>query len=78
MKQKQTETMNFGYQWGRMEGWDSQGVWDVHAAVFKTDNQGPTVWHRELRSVLRGSLDGRGVWGEWTHVCVWLSPLTVH
>ena len=43
MKQKQTETMNFGYQWGRMEGWDSQGVWDVHAAVFKTDNQGPTV-----------------------------------
>ena len=23
---------------------------------------------------LCGSLDGRGVWGEWTHVYVWLSP----
>ena len=24
----------------------------------------------ELHSMLRGGLDGRGVWGEWTHVCV--------
>ena len=28
--------------------------------------------------LLDGSLDGRGVWGEWIHVCVWLSPFTVH
>ena len=29
-----------------------------------TDNQqGPTVQHRELCSMLCGSLDGRGVWG---------------
>ena len=73
----QTKTMNFGYQWGRMEGRDSQGVWDphLHTAVFKMDNQqGPTVQHREVCSVLCGSLDGRGVWGEWIHVYVWLSP----
>ena len=47
-------------------GRDSQGVWDghVHTAIFKMDNQqGPTVQHRELCSVLCGSLDGRGVWG---------------
>ena len=36
----------------------------VHTAVFKTDNQqGPTVQHGELCSMLCGSLDGRGVWG---------------
>ena len=41
-------------------------VWDrhVHTAVFKVDNQqGPTVWHKELCSMLSGSQDGRGVWG---------------
>ena len=36
----------------------------VHTAVFKMDNQqGPTVQHRELCSMLCGSLEGRGVWG---------------
>ena len=48
--------------WGR----DNYGVWDqhVHTAVFKMDNQqGPTVYHWELCSVLYGSLDGREVWG---------------
>ena len=42
-----------------------KGVWEghVHTAIFKKDNQqGPTVQHRELCSMLRGSLDGRGVW----------------
>ena len=24
------------------------------------------------------SLDGRGVWGEWVHVCVWPSHFAVH
>ena len=34
----------------------------MHAAVFKVDHQqGPTVEHGELFSVLCGSLDGRGV-----------------
>ena len=50
---------------GKMGGRDSQGVWDrrVHTAIFKMDNQqGPTLWHRELCSMLCGSLDGRGVW----------------
>ena len=47
---------------GRIEEWESEGVWDghVHTAIFKTDNQqGPTVEHRELCSMSRGSLDGR-------------------
>ena len=35
----------------------------MYTAVFKMDNQqGPTVWHRELCSMLHGNLDGRGVW----------------
>ena len=36
----------YGYQGGRVQGRDSQGVWDwrVHTAVFKIDKQqGPTV-----------------------------------
>ena len=49
-----------------MKGRDSQGVWDGHGhtAIFKMDNQQErTVYHRELCSMLCGSLDGRGVWG---------------
>ena len=44
---------------------------DVYTAIFKMDNQqGPTVLHRELRSVLAGSLDGRGVSGRMgTCIC---------
>ena len=44
----------------------------VHTAVFKMNNrQGPAVQHRELCSVLCGSLDGRGVWGRMdTHICM--------
>ena len=35
-----------------------------HTDVFKMENQqGPTVQHRELCSVSRGSLGGSGVWG---------------
>ena len=33
---------------------------------------------RELCSMLCGSLDRRGVWGEWIHVYVWLSPFALH
>ena len=41
-------------------------------AKFKMDNQqGLTVKHRELRSMLCGSLDGRGVWGRMdTCICM--------
>ena len=49
-----------------MRGRGSWGIWDghIHTAVFKMDNQqGPTVQHTELCSVLCSSLDGRGVWG---------------
>ena len=44
----------------------------VHVAIFKMDNQqGPAVQHRELCSVLCGSLDERGVWGRMdTCVCM--------
>ena len=66
---------------GRMQGRDSYGVWDgyVHTDIFKVDNQqGPTVEHIELCSVLCGSLVGRGVWGEWISVYVWLSPFAAH
>ena len=43
----------------RGKGW---GDWCVHTAMFKTDDQQhPTVQHRELSSVLCGSLDWGGV-----------------
>ena len=43
----------------------------MHAAIFKMNNQqGPAV-HRDLCSVLYGSLDGRGVWGRMdTCICM--------
>ena len=33
------------------------------------NQQGPTAWHRELCSMLCGSLDGRGVW-ETMDTCI--------
>ena len=33
------------------------------------NQQGPTVWHRELCSMLSGSLDRRGAWGR-TDTCI--------
>ena len=36
----------------------------IRTVIFRKDNQqGPAVEHRELCSMLCGSLDGRGVWG---------------
>ena len=57
---------------GRVGGRDSQGVWNVHTVIFKVDNQqGPTVQHRKLYSMLCGSLDGRGAWGRMnTCICM--------
>ena len=55
-------------------GWgDSYRVWDgrVQAALFKMDNQqGRTIWHRELCSMFCGSLNGRDFEGEWIDVYV--------
>ena len=41
-------------------------------AVFNMDSQqGPAYQHRELCSLLCGSLDGRGVWGRMdTCICI--------
>ena len=39
-----------------------EGIWDrhVHSAILKMDNQqGPIVYHKELCSMLCGSLDGK-------------------
>lgn len=35
------------------------------------------LWYMELCSMLCGSLDGKGLGGEWIHVYVWLSPFAV-
>ena len=53
---------------GKTRGRDNYGVWDeqVHIVIFKIDNQkGPTVRHRELCSILWGSLDGGESGREW-------------
>ena len=69
-KQKKTHSLR---EWtygcgvgGRMRGSITQGLWGghVHTSIFKMDNQqGPTVQHMELCSMLCNTLDGRGVWG---------------
>ena len=42
----------------------------VHTATLQVDNQQePTAQHMELCSMLRGSLDGRRVWGKM-HTCI--------
>ena len=53
---------------------DSTSKWyHVHSTVFKMDGQqGPTVQHRELCSVLCGSLHERGVWGR-EDTCIWMA-----
>jgi len=67
-----------------MKGMDTQGVWDRHVctAIFNVDNQHrPTVEHRELCSMLCGSLDGHGVWGR-NVICICMAeslcPFAVH
>ena len=42
------------------------------------NQQGPTVQHMELCSVLCGSLDGRGVWGTRDTCTCRLTPFTVY
>ena len=62
-----------------MDGRDRDFGMDIHTAVFKMDNQqGHTVEHREPCSMLCGSLDEKGTWGEWIHIYVWLHHSAVH
>jgi len=57
------------------EGFDGQLQSLSFTAVFKVDNQqGPSVLHMELCSVLRGNLDGRGVW-ERMDTCLCMAEL---
>ena len=42
------------------------------------NQQGPTIKHRELCSVLSVSLDGRRVSRRMDHVYVWLNPFAVY
>ena len=51
----------------------------AHSAIFKMDKQqGPTVQHMELCSMLWAAWVGGEFGGEWIHVHVWLSPFKVH
>ena len=55
-------------------------LWDGWTSIL-TFNSPQTpgfkyVIHRELCSMLCGSLDGRGIWGEWMHI--WLRPFADH
>ena len=50
-----------------------------NGAIFKMENQqGPPCTAQGILLKLTGCLDGRGVWGEWTHVYMWLSPFTIY
>ena len=66
-KQKQTHRLYkqmYGYQRGNVGGRDKLGVWDyhIHTTIYKIDNQqGPTVQHKELYSVLCNNLYGKRV-----------------
>ena len=58
---------------GQLRRWDGR----VHMAVFKMDNhQGPTILHRELCSVSRSSLAGRGVRARMD-TCLWMTESPV-
>ena len=71
-RQKQTYRLRgwtYGYQWGRMSGEEivrEFGI-DMYTLLYLkwiTNKDLLTVDHRELCSMLGGSLDGKGVWGE--------------
>ena len=81
-KQKEIHTFReqiYGYRVGRRgEGTVREfGMDCIHCCIL---NGEPTRTYRKRRELcsLSGSLDGRGVGGEWIRVCVWLSPYAVH
>ena len=60
IKQKETHKPGEWFAKGKDGGRDSWGVWDVyvHITMFKMNSQqGPTVEHMELCSMLCGSPD---------------------
>ena len=62
----ETDTDKHGYQRGKW-GWvrDKSGAWHkhLHPTIHKRDNQqGPTVWHRELYSIFCDKLDEKSIW----------------
>ena len=63
---KRNDTNELTYKRERDSQTQRTNLWlSVHTAIFKMNNQqGPTVQPMELCSMLCGSLDGRGVWGE--------------
>ena len=73
--------MNLWLPGARMGGRDSYGVWDerVPTAVFKMDQQGPTVQHIELCKCYVAAWTGAEFGGEWIYVYIWLrtSPKTI-
>ena len=46
--------------------------------LYMDNQQGSTVEHTELCSVLDDSMRGEEFGREWIHVYVWLNPFTVH
>ena len=62
----ETDTDKHGYQrgkWGWVRG--KSGAWHkhLHPTIHKRDNQqGPTVWHRELYSIFCDKLDEKSIW----------------
>ena len=64
----------YGCQASKDGGRDRYGIWDGHthtAICERDDQQGPSVEHRELCSMLYSSLDERGVWGENGCMCMY-------
>ena len=59
----------YGYQWGRVAERIVRD-WHVHTAVFRSYNQeGPTIQHKELCSILPNSLNGKRIWKR-TDTCI--------
>ena len=56
----------------------SHSVWNYTNSSSLSFKPKMLYLHRELCSMSCGSLNGRGVLGEWIHVCVWLSSFAVH
>ena len=70
----------YGWWGGRMGEKDSEGIWDghIHIAMFKMDNQQEPMYStgNSAQCYAAAWMGGEGG-GEWIHVYVWLSLLSV-